>query len=271
MVDPLPDDLARAIAASTGALGPFANLHYRIEVSSTNDVAMALAAEGAPEGTSVLAHVQRRGRGRRGHDWSSPAGAGLYLSVIARPPVEAGPLPLVTIGAGVAAAEAVFGLTGLPIELKWPNDLVIGRPWRKLGGILAEGVTVGSRLTAVAIGIGLNLRDVGPAIRMPPGTTSLEAELGRPCERADAAVALLVRLRELLQLVHAGERRAIVDRWRRFGRGGLGEPVRWSDQGGEHRGIVRDVDEQGALLVATGGRVVRVLAGSVTWEGLSRE
>src|SRR5690606_16318828 len=127
--DLLPDDLAAALDGATARLESFARVHYCHEVESTNDLALALAAEGAPEGVSVMAGAQRRGRGRRGHEWFSPPGVGLYLSVIVRPEMAPGPLPLLTIGAGVAMAEAVVATTGLPVELKWPNDLVIGRPW----------------------------------------------------------------------------------------------------------------------------------------------
>src|SRR5688572_33176370 len=100
-------------------------------VGSTNDEALALADAGAVEFTAVLADEQRAGRGRRGRSWASPPGARMYLSIIARDEGLGAEVPLVTLAAGVAVAEAVVDVSGLPDELKWPNDIVIGRPRRK--------------------------------------------------------------------------------------------------------------------------------------------
>ncbi len=270
MFDPLPDECADALNRAQPSLGSFGDVRFCAEVDSTNDIALALASSGAPEGTSVLAEVQRRGRGRRGHDWFSPAGAGLYLSVIVRPDMTRGTLPLLTIGAGVAMAEAVLASTGLPAELKWPNDLVIGRPWRKLGGVLTEAVSAGSRIDAVVVGIGLNVR---PA-RLPvdlPRASCIETELGRAIDRHALTVELLSRLREIMSCVHGDVRSSILERWRRFAGSGLGSAVRWSDSRGVNRGVARDIDDEGALLVAARDGVERVIAGTVSWGELSGE
>jgi BirA family biotin operon repressor/biotin-[acetyl-CoA-carboxylase] ligase len=242
------------------------------EVDSTNDRALALAAAGRPEGTSVLAELQRAGRGRRGRAWFSPPAAGLYLSVIVRPKMDGAALPLVTIATGVALAEAVAATTRLPVELKWPNDLVIGRPWRKLAGVLAEAVTTGARIDAVVIGIGVNVTLASYPRDIAHRTTSLEGELGHRVDRASVLVALLERMREIMTSVHANDRPAICEAWRRFGRASLErQPVRWHDASGERRGVARDIDADGALLVDCGGRVERVIAGDVVWETLARE
>ena len=120
---------------------------------------MALAHAGAAEGTAVLAGAQRAGRGRLGRTWFSPPGAGLYLSVDR---AAAGR----RAGTGVADAgrrrrgrrRRFEAATGLAIELKWPNDLVTGRPWRKLGGLLCESAGSGAFVDAVVVGIGVNVR-----------------------------------------------------------------------------------------------------------------
>ena len=150
--------------------------HYRC-ITSTNDVAARLADAGAAEGTWVVADEQTAGRGRRGRTWVSPPGAGLYLSVIFRPSAfvarasgarcarDDRVTSLLTLMAGVAAAQGVRAATGLAPGLKWPNDLVIEPPgersgfsrFRKLAGILAEGSASGGELQSVVIGIGINL------------------------------------------------------------------------------------------------------------------
>lgn len=125
---------------------------------STQDRALTLAREGAPAGTRVVARRQDRGRGRLRRSWESPYG-GLYCSVVlARPTEHAGLLPL-TVGARLASAIA--GEYGVPIALKWPNDLLVcepGRPARKLSGILTDEVGSPTLGRAVVAGIGVNVR-----------------------------------------------------------------------------------------------------------------
>lgn len=271
MFEPLPEELAHVLAAAAPRLGTYANVHYQAEVDSTNDLALSLAAAGAVEGTSVLADLQRRGRGRRGHDWYSPAEAGLYLSIVVRPTSPHGWLPMLTIGAGVAMAEAVSAVSGLPVELKWPNDLVIGRPWRKMGGVLAEGVSTGTRIDAVVVGMGINVRRAAYPRELAHRVTSIETELGRSVDRGTLAVELLERTRSIMSLVHAGRRREVGDRWRRFAHAGLNAAVRWDHPDGVRRGVATDIDDDGALLVAVSDGVERLMAGSVMWETLSVE
>jgi BirA family biotin operon repressor/biotin-[acetyl-CoA-carboxylase] ligase len=264
MSEAIPSDLAAALAADLTRLRFFA------EIDSTNDAAIAAALRGAAEGTAILAESQRAGRGRRGRDWFSPPGAGIYLSMIVRPQrrEEWG---LLTLGAGVAAAEAVTSATGLPVELKWPNDLVVGRPWRKLGGVLCESVGSGSTVDAVVIGVGLNAGRVAYPPEIAARATSIETELGRPVERAVIVVELLARLDAMAASLRAGGGAGVRDAWRRLGLAGLGgAPVRWHDHGTDRAGLARDIDDDGALVVESEDGVVRIVSGEVTWERLSR-
>jgi len=266
MFEPVPDDIAAALAAAAPRLAAFGRLHYRAEIGSTNDAALGLALAGAPEGTSVLADQQTHGRGRRGHDWFSPPGFGIYLSVIVRPRVSVDVVPVLTLAAGVAVAQAVRDVTGFAVDLKWPNDIVVGRPWRKLGGVLSEAASVGAHIDAVIVGIGLN---VG-AVRYPPElaltASSLESELGRPVERASMVVGLLERLRAIMDRLHLEGRDAICSAWREFGQASLGAVVRWQAPHGECRGRTVDIAADGALLVDVQGRIERVIAGGLVWE-----
>jgi BirA family transcriptional regulator, biotin operon repressor / biotin---[acetyl-CoA-carboxylase] ligase len=267
----LPEDLSHAIEGARSSLGPFANVLYAEEVDSTNDLALALAESGRPEGTSVLADLQRKGRGRRGRSWYSPPAAGLYISVIVRPVVPDASAALVTLAAGAALAEAVTRTTALPVELKWPNDLVIGRPWRKLGGVLTEASIHGGRLEGIVIGVGLNLQPASYPAELAHRATSLETELGRPVSRALVLVALLEELRRVMRLFDGRTDGAVAASWRRFGHRAIdGARVRWQDPRGERRGRTRDVDADGALVVEVDGRRERIVAGEVIWEELSR-
>jgi BirA family biotin operon repressor/biotin-[acetyl-CoA-carboxylase] ligase len=268
----VPAALASALAAAAPVLGPFAALRYVPEIDSTNDAALALAAGGAPEGASVLADCQRSGRGRRGRVWFSPPGAGIYLSVVVRPPDAASAVSLLTLGAGVAVASAIRRIAALPVELKWPNDVVIGRPWRKLGGVLCEAASTAGRIEALVIGMGLNVGLVSYPHHLGGQPASLESELGRAVDSAPLVVALLEETQSIMARLHGGDAAGIRQAWRELARPGLyGAHVRWQEAGRERSGRARDIDADGALLVDADGREERLLAGEVFWESWSRE
>ena len=272
MPDPLPADLTRAMAAAAPRLGAFSHVEYFSEVESTNDLALAAAARGAAHGAVFLADTQRAGRGRQGRWWFSPPGAGLYLSVVLRSEAWAGALSLITLAVGVAAVRGLTAATGLALELKWPNDIVIGRPWRKLAGILAESASSGPRIDAVVVGIGVNLRKSAFPPEIADRATAIEMETDRPVDGAACAVEILASLAETTARLGHGDGAAIVDAWRRYGRAGLGGAVvQWSDERGLSRGVARDVDDTGALLVDVNGRRERVVSGEVQWERLARD
>jgi BirA family biotin operon repressor/biotin-[acetyl-CoA-carboxylase] ligase len=243
-----------------------------IEVDSTNDIAMTLAQDGASHGTAVLAGQQRAGRGRRGRSWFSPPGSGIYLSVVVRPGADVAALSLVTLAAGVAAATGVRAASGLPVELKWPNDLVIGRPWRKLGGVLCEAVG-GTTVQAVVVGIGLNVLAAAFPRELDGRATAVETELGREIDRGTLVAEVLAALDGACGLLRAGAsgRARGCDQWRVLGRAGLGgAPVRWQDHGSPRSGLAVDIDTDGALVVDTETGRERVVAGEVLWQQLSR-
>ena len=254
---PLPPDLAEALARAADRLGVFARPPFWYdEVGSTNDVAAALAAAGARTGTVVAAGSQRAGRGRQGRSWSSPAGAGLYVSAVLRP----GALvpPLLTLAAGLAIAEGVEAATGFRAGLKWPNDLMADS--RKLAGILAEAcVQPEGAAPALVLGVGLNLRRAVHPPALAGVATSLEEELGRDVNRglvlAECLAALAARWVDLLE----GRDDAVLDAWR--ARAVLGRPVEW-DAG---RGVAEDVDGGGALIVRTERGRLRITSGEVRW------
>jgi BirA family transcriptional regulator, biotin operon repressor / biotin---[acetyl-CoA-carboxylase] ligase len=267
MSDALPPDFERALAAVQPGSADPARVHYFAEVDSTNDIALSLAAAGAADGTAVLADLQRAGRGRRGRTWFSPPGAGLYLSIVVRPDRAFDVLSLVTLAAGVGAAQAVRSATALPVELKWPNDLVIGRPWRKLGGLLCESVGAGARVDAIVVGVGINLLPAAYPREIADRATSIEAELGRPADRPAIAAAVLAAVREAIGRLRHGDAEWVRREWRALGRAGLGGAgVSWHDQGRLRRGVARDIDADGALLVDSEGQTARLVAGEVTWE-----
>ena len=165
-------------------------------VTSTNDEAKRLAEqEAAPAGTIVIAGEQTRGRGRAGRSWASPAGAGVYLSMVFRPEgfEQSGPISILA-GLGVARSLDA-ALPGLHPKLKWPNDLYANG--LKFGGILTEAAWVGARPRYLVAGVGINVRPLGKGIsqRIARSATSLDEELGTTVALTAVADAVVEGLR----------------------------------------------------------------------------
>jgi BirA family biotin operon repressor/biotin-[acetyl-CoA-carboxylase] ligase len=211
----------------------------------------------------VVANAQSAGRGRYGRTWVSPAGAGLYVSVVLRP--GEGALPLLTIAAGVAVAEGIERATGLATDVKWPNDLYAHG--RKVAGILAEASSSHRQggIEHVIVGAGINVMPAAYPPEIADRATSLETELGRQVDRGliltEYLCALHARYRDLVE----GRGEAVVGAWRTRGASMLGRRVRWDAGGVTHDGVALDIDDTGALLVRTSGGPVRVTAGEVRW------
>jgi BirA family biotin operon repressor/biotin-[acetyl-CoA-carboxylase] ligase len=229
------------------------------------DVAEEAAHAGAAEGTVVAAEEQTHGRGRRGRSWSSPPGAGLYLTFIFHPPLTSAPavLSLLTLASGVADRTAVLRATGFRAELKWPNDLMIGK--RKLAGILSEGLGIGTSEQTVLVGIGLNVLAASHPGEIAERATSLESELGRTVERATLFEELLVAMPRAYDALRHGDSDDMLHAWREASPSAVGHTVGWSDGTGAHRGVTVGIDNDGALLVKTARGIERVLAGELTW------
>lgn len=256
----LPDEFVEALSRTFGRLGPFAReVLWYPEVSSTNDVAAARAERGAPEGVVVVSNAQSAGRGRQGRTWVSPPGAGLYASALLRPP----PLtPLLTIAAGVAIAEGVQAATGLKVDLKWPNDALVGG--RKLAGVLAEAATaVGGPY--VIVGFGINLLPAAYPPDVAARATSLEEELGRAVDRGLLLAECLASFAGRYQDLASGRTGAVVAAWRSWASATFGRRVRWDDAGALREGAIEGLDDSGALMVRTAEGSLRITAGDVAW------
>jgi BirA family biotin operon repressor/biotin-[acetyl-CoA-carboxylase] ligase len=264
----MKEDIAEALRASAGRRGPIGDpVWYLPETSSTNDVAARLAGEGATQGTTVIASAQTAGRGRMGRGWHSPPGAGLYVSVVFRDQRLA---PMLTLAGGVAVADGIQAATGLPVEIKWPNDIVIregsGRSRRlKLAGILAEASTGAEGLQHVILGFGINVRHAPYPPELAGIATSLETELGRPVNEGSVLAETLAALRSQVQRLEAEDVPAILDRWRTLAPLAVGSTVEWDRADGRRRGTTAGIDNDGALLVREAGATERISSGEVRW------
>src|SRR5579871_2972580 len=194
-------DLAELQAELAGTMYA-GKLHFAPVTGSTNSDAMAAARRGGPHGAVFFADEQRAGRGRGDHAWHSAPGDGLYVSVLLRPEISPAWLPLIPLAAGLAASAAIRAATGLEIDLRWPNDLMLGP--RKTGGILVEAQSESNAVAFVVIGIGINVhqRAFAPGLATP--ATSLDLELGHVFGQRTSRQALLAGLLKSLERESAG-------------------------------------------------------------------
>lgn len=235
------------------------------EIDSTNLRAEALAAQGAPAGTIVMADRQTAGRGRLGRSFFSPGGVGLYFSAVLRPGCPPERAHEHVFAAAVAVAECAAHELGdrSAVAIKWPNDVQLRG--RKTSGINLSVQLRDGRVDSLVLGVGVNVNT--PCEDFPPElrelATSLRVELGRPLDRGAFAAALLERLEAELDRL-AGGFSEVLDHWHNFFRM-RGERVRVTAEPARAiEGAVAGVDGSGALLIESSSGIERVVAGDVT-------
>ena len=151
-------------------------IHTFQVLPSTNDYLRERAREGAPEGTVIIAREQTSGKGRWGRHWDSPRG-GAWFSLLLRPPIPLEQAGCIAILIAVSLARALREGWGVPVDVKWPNDLYVRG--KKLGGVLIELGSSQGKIDWLVAGIGINVNNELPAEARVPAT-SLACELGRP-------------------------------------------------------------------------------------------
>jgi len=235
------------------------------ELPSTQDRAVALARAGAPEGTRVVARRQTHGRGRLDHSWVSPTG-GLYLSIVL--PAHGPAAPMLSLALAARILDAFHQRHGVPVGLKWPNDLLVvvaGRPPRKLGGILVDRVVASGGAAVAVAGIGIN-------VTLPRGAVPAElaghvASLGEFVGPSPDLVALEEEVAALaLEAAHAlGSPEGTAAALRRCRELLYGVGL-WASVDHGLRGRIAGLADDGALWLATGTDRVAIRAGDLRVE-----
>jgi BirA family transcriptional regulator, biotin operon repressor / biotin---[acetyl-CoA-carboxylase] ligase len=230
-------------------------------LSSTNDEAARLAADGAPHGTVVLADEQTSGRGRLGRPWRSPAGEGLYFSAVLRPRLTPAAAPPLTLAAAVGVAEGVRGFVGRPPTLKWPNDVLYDG--RKLCGVLSELSVEGARVRHVILGVGINVNTETLPQELDRATSIRQAR-GDVVRRSLVLASVLGALERWIDRLVADGPRPVLDAWLTYA-DWIGQPLTVTTPQGELRGVALGLDEGGALrLRREDGSEIAVTAGEVS-------
>lgn len=234
---------------------------------STNVEARRLAEGGAPEGALVIAEAQGSGKGRRGRQWFSPAGLGLYFSFILRPKMAPAEAARINLLMSVSAAEVIRDKTDLPVKIKWPNDILVNG--KKAAGILAEISTELDSISYMVIGLGVNVnipRAGGFPAELHKTATSLLIETGKSFSRAALLKSILLDFEHRYNASLQDGFQAALRRWRELA-GIMGKKIKIETAGGRISGTVVDLDPDGALVLRDPeGTLRRFLSGDIVQE-----
>ncbi|HYK34941.1 biotin--[acetyl-CoA-carboxylase] ligase [Alloacidobacterium sp.] len=263
----IPDDPFDVPALSNALAGtPFSGkLHFFPTIHSTSTYAMQQAETGTQDGTVYFADEQTAGRGRGAHEWSSPPGSGLYVSVLLRPHIPPADVLWLSLAAGLSVRDAVMQVTSLECDLRWPNDLLFGT--RKFCGILTELNAEVTRIRHLVVGIGINVHQQHFPPELSSFATSLHIETGRDWPRQELLIALLQSLhREVLALsdpVQANiAKQSVLNRLEGASSWVRGKQVRVDEAEG-FEGVTAGLDARGFLQVRTPHGLRTVYSGGV--------
>src|SRR5437016_11079098 len=230
-------------------------IHHFFRTDSTNRVAMELGYTNEPEGAVVIAEEQTAGRGRAGRAWHSERGTGIYATLLLRPKISPVEAPLLTMMAGLSARAAVQAQTGLTVDLKWPNDLMLAG--KKLGGILTEMHAEPSQVRFVIVGIGLNVNQEKFPAELSAIGTSLRVQTGRLQSRMELLVRLLREFENDYNRFLREGAANVTERFESLSSYARGKRVTVSSGSENYYGVTAGLSPEGLLRVEReGGKVV---------------
>lgn len=239
-------------------------VNYAQSVISTNEMAKALANAGCDNGVVCVAEEQSGGKGRLARGWFSPAGDGLWFSVILKPPFMPDEAAKCTLLAAVAVVRTVNEYKGINAVIKWPNDILL--EGKKLVGILTEMSAEFGHINYIVIGIGINV--CVPKSKVPEdlrvSAISMADVSKEKINRVELLASVLKNLEELYEIVLSDGFAPILAMWRQYS-ATIGKEVRVIAPDMTYTGRALDIDEDGLLLVDRGNGVIeKVIAGDVS-------
>jgi BirA family biotin operon repressor/biotin-[acetyl-CoA-carboxylase] ligase len=237
-------------------------IYHFFKTDSTNRVALELGHAGEAEGAVVLAEEQTAGRGRAGRAWHSDRAVGIYMTVLLRPRLAPVQAPLLTMMAGLSARSAVQAVTGLTVDLKWPNDLLIRG--KKAGGILTEMHAEPGQIRFVIVGIGLNVNQERFPGELADTATSLRVETGKAQSRMEVLVRLLREFESDYNRFLREGVASVVARFEEVSTYAKGKRVRVTNGTESYAGTTAGLGPEGLLQVQRDdGQMMTVIAGDV--------
>jgi BirA family transcriptional regulator, biotin operon repressor / biotin---[acetyl-CoA-carboxylase] ligase len=285
-IERVPDILVPQMLSHRLYGTPFARrIYHFFKTDSTNSVAMRLGEAGEPHGAVVLAEEQTAGRGRAGRSWASEKSAGIYCSVLLRPPISPSQAPLLTLVAGLAARDAAAEDLNAQPDIRWPNDLIIGNGGngggsggnkekgratgiggaRKFCGILTEMHAEPDRVHYAVVGIGINVNQTKMPDNLAGIATSLRMETGQIHSRLELLIRLLRHLDRYYNQFLSEGARPILRRFAQVSSYFEGKRVRITTATETFTGTTAGLEPSGVLRVSRddGRGIEPVLAGDV--------
>ena len=241
-------------------------IHSFDEIDSTNNEAKRRAEAGAGHGMLAVSEVQTAGRGRMGRPWSSPAGSGIWMSLLLRPtlsPIQASGLTLVM---ALAVRESIMAMTGADCGIKWPNDIV--SDGKKVCGILTEMSAEPDWINHVVIGVGINVTDDSFPEEIRDRAISVWQICGQKIRRAELIAEILKRFERFYDLyLQNGNMSALLEEYN-AALINRGRKVRVLDPAGEYEAVAEGINASGALIVEKDGQRKEIISGEVSVRGV---
>ncbi len=234
------------------------NFVYCEEIDSTNSFLMKNE-EFKENGTVLTSEFQTHGRGRLERTWISNKGQNLLFSILLNKDINPQNINIYNLGASLAIGETLENLYQIKPEMKWPNDVLVGR--KKIAGVLCESVMQGSKIKKLIIGIGINVNQVNFAGEYFIRPTSIRAEIRKKVNRERLLSEFLNIFEETIELLKEEPAKAL-DAWREKCKL-IGEKI-WIREGKqEWFGIFKDINSKGYLLLDVGNEVKTITNGDL--------
>ncbi|MDA7025617.1 biotin--[acetyl-CoA-carboxylase] ligase [Bacillus sp. CLL-7-23] len=237
-------------------------IYFKDSVSSTQKIAHELANNGSPEGTIIVADQQTEGRGRMARVWHSPAGNGIWMSLILRPAIPVQKTPQLTLLAAVAIVQAIEEQTGISPEIKWPNDILVNG--KKTVGILTELQAEADQVHSVITGIGINVNQVASDFPddLKETATSLRIVSGKKIDRAALIQTILLTFEKRYQDYTRHGFQPIKLLWESYALT-LNRRLTARTLNGTFHGKSLGIDDEGVLLLETSEGIKRIYSADI--------
>jgi BirA family biotin operon repressor/biotin-[acetyl-CoA-carboxylase] ligase len=238
------------------------HIRYEPVAKSTQILAHQWARAGAVEGSLVVADEQQEGKGRLGRNWHSPPETGVWMSLVIRPPIPIQQASHLTLLASVGVSTAIINLTNLPIQIKWPNDLLLHE--KKICGILTELRGDQDKMDYMVLGIGIN---VNQQINQFPDelkdiATSLAIESGQTFSRAQVIAAVMKQLEYYYHLYLKQGFEPIRNKWESLSNL-IGNKITAKTPQKEIVGVAESLGMDGSLLVRSGEELITIYSADI--------
>ena len=240
-------------------------VYYFDSIDSTQNQALKMAAETVNDGTLIVASKQTGGKGRSGRKWISPQG-GIWISIILHPKFDISITTLFPIASALALSKALEKTMSISPELKWPNDLTLNG--KKIAGMLVDVSLESNQIENMVLGVGINFdieaKKVEKLLKDTPnfyGVASLN-EQKKKIKPVELVQTFLVELEEIYELLNSKQTKKIISEWTKRS-STIGKKIEMNTTDETIKGKAIKIDEDGALIVSTGDKIQKVIAGDI--------